>query len=201
MTLAAGVETRTTAVARASEGVRVATPAIVAIGCGALAARTAVAGATTRPTTALVSLFCALLIGGVLLPLPMATQTRRSSGSTAVVIALVGIAAFAVGRALVGGHAPLAFGSYTVATSSLAAVAEEAWFRRLCFGLLLPAGQGFAIGGSTILFAVVHVAIYGWWVLPLDLAAGVLLGWQRAATGSWVVPAATHVLANLLVLV
>jgi membrane protease YdiL (CAAX protease family) len=36
-------------------------------------------------------------------------------------------------------------------------------------------------------------------VLPLDLAAGLLLGWQRQATGSWAVPAATHVVANLLV--
>jgi hypothetical protein len=36
-------------------------------------------------------------------------------------------------------------------------------------------------------------------VLPLDLAAGLLLGWQRATTGSWAAPAVTHVVANLLV--
>ena len=56
-----------------------------------------------------------------------------------------------------------------------------------------------AIVGSTVLFAAVHVSIYGIWVLPLDLAAGLLLGWQRATTGSWAAPAITHVIANLLV--
>ena len=78
-------------------------------------------------------------------------------------------------------------------------MAEEAWFRRLCYGVLAPAGPAFAIFGSAVLFAAVHVAIYGFWVMPLDLAAGVLLGWQRYATGSWATPAVTHVVANLLV--
>ena len=52
-----------------------------------------------------------------------------------------------------------------------------------------------------MLFAAVHVTVYGLWVLPLDLAAGLLLGWQRQATGSWLVPAVTHAIANLLVVV
>ena len=56
-----------------------------------------------------------------------------------------------------------------------------------------------ALGGSALLFAAVHVTVYGLWVLPLDLAAGLLLGWQRQVTGSWAVPAVTHALANLLV--
>ena len=53
--------------------------------------------------------------------------------------------------------------------------------------------------GSAVLFAAVHVTVYGLWVLPLDLAAGLLFGWQRQVTGSWAVPAATHAVANLLV--
>jgi len=55
------------------------------------------------------------------------------------------------------------------------------------------------LAGSAVLFAAVHVTVYGLWVLPLDLAAGLLLGWQRRATGSWAVPAVTHAVANLLV--
>jgi hypothetical protein len=47
----------------------------------------------------------------------------------------------------------------------------------------------------------VHVTVYGAWVLPIDVAAGLLFGWQRWATNSWSVPAATHVLANVLVVV
>jgi len=181
------------------------TVTLLAAGCGALAARTALAAASSRQTTVLVALFGALLIGGAMLPLPadadvapVAREPRRARLS--LVVTLVGIAAFAVGRALIGGHAPMAFTAYAVATSTLAAVAEELWFRRLCFGLLLPAGPLFAICGSTLLFAVVHVVTYGWWVLPLDLAAGALLGWQRSVTGSWAAPAVTHVIANLLVL-
>jgi membrane protease YdiL (CAAX protease family) len=87
-----------------------------------------------------------------------------------------------------------------VLANLLAAVAEEVWFRRLCYGLLAPAGPVVAVAGSSVLFALVHVSIYGFWILPLDLAAGAVLGWQRAVTGSCVSPAVTHMVANLLVL-
>jgi membrane protease YdiL (CAAX protease family) len=52
--------------------------------------------------------------------------------------------------------------------------------------------------GSAVCFAAVHVTVWGVAVLPLDLAAGLILGWQRAATGRWSVPAITHVAANVL---
>jgi membrane protease YdiL (CAAX protease family) len=81
----------------------------------------------------------------------------------------------------------------------LAAVAEEAFFRRFVYDALLPGGATLAVVGSALLFALAHVTVYGWWVLPIDLAAGFVLSWQRWATGSWKVPAVTHVLANLLV--
>jgi hypothetical protein len=42
------------------------------------------------------------------------------------------------------------------------------------------------------------VAGYGTSTLPINLAAGVLFGWQRWATGGWTAPAATHVFANLV---
>jgi membrane protease YdiL (CAAX protease family) len=77
-------------------------------------------------------------------------------------------------------------------------VAEEALFRRLLYGLVEPRGTGVAIVVTAVCFAAVHVTVWGAGVLPLDLAAGLLLGWQRAATGDWTVPAVTHVAANLL---
>jgi membrane protease YdiL (CAAX protease family) len=55
--------------------------------------------------------------------------------------------------------------------------------------------------GGAVLFAAVHVPLYGWAALPVDLGAGLLLGWQRHASGTWLVPAATHAVANLLVVV
>ncbi len=69
------------------------------------------------------------------------------------------------------------------------------------YGWLAPFGPAVAVVVSAVAFAAVHVTVWGLWVLPLDLAAGLLLSWQRAASGRWSVPAATHVLANTLALV
>jgi membrane protease YdiL (CAAX protease family) len=117
----------------------------------------------------------------------------------ALVVAL-GIGAFAAGR-LLGGHSPSPATVRLVALNSLAAVAEEAFFRRLAYRALLPGGAAVAVAGSASLFALVHVTVYGFWVLPIDLAAGLVLSWQRWATGSWAAPALTHVLANVLVVI
>lgn len=173
---------------------------LAALGCGLLAARPAILASAREPAAALAVMFAVLLVVGALVPLPtpsaVITQSRRA---TAVTVAL-GVAAFAVARVLAGGHAPARFTLPVVAANTLAAVAEEAWFRRLCFGLLAPAGPVVAVAGSAALFASVHVATYGFWVLPLDLAAGVLLGWQRAVSGSWGAAAVTHAIGNVLVL-
>jgi membrane protease YdiL (CAAX protease family) len=83
-------------------------------------------------------------------------------------------------------------------SNSLAAVAEEAFFRKLVYGWLAPMRAEFAVAGSALLFALVHVPIYGVAVFWVDLGAGLLFGWQRWASGRWDVPAATHVAANLL---
>ena len=57
------------------------------------------------------------------------------------------------------------------------------------------------VGLGIVAFALVHLTVYGAWVLPIDLAAGLVLGWQRWATGSWRAPAVTHAFANLLVVI
>jgi len=174
---------------------------IAAIGCGLLAARPALVDLSPHPVAALLLLFVGLLVVGACIPLgaggsSIAGSRPRLAGTAAVT---VGVAAFATGRLLIGGHPPTRATIGLIAANTLAAVAEEAWFRRLCFGLLAPAGPGFAVVGSALLFSVVHVSIYGLWVLPLDIAAGLVLGWQRAVTGSWRASAITHVVANLLV--
>jgi membrane protease YdiL (CAAX protease family) len=119
---------------------------------------------------------------------------RKSTG----VVLLVGVGAFAVGRIVGGGHPPTAQIGVALFGNTLAAIAEEAFFRRFLYGLLAAKGDGLAVAGTAIAFAAVHVTVYGMWVLPIDLAAGAVLSWQRWATGSWAVPAITHVLANVL---
>jgi membrane protease YdiL (CAAX protease family) len=142
----------------------------------------------------LVALFGLLLLVGA--AWPVATD----AGPAAAVFSplVVGVGAFLLVRAL-GSGLRMPVGPRYATAIVLAPIAEELFFRRFVYGVLCPGGVALAIGGSTVLFAVAHVTVYGWWVLPLDLAAGLILGWQRWASGSWVVPAATHVIANLLI--
>ena len=83
----------------------------------------------------------------------------------------------------------------------LAAVAEEAFFRRFLFERLLGASAVAAVLASAFLFAAIHVPAYGWGAFPVDLSAGLLFSWQRWASGSWLAPASTHALANLLAVI
>ncbi len=170
--------------------------AVLAGGCALLAARPLLLHDGAHPTATLVALFVVLLAAGAVWP-----RRRRlpASVSTALPVLAVGVGAFVLGRVLGGGHAPQPLAVRIVVLGSLAAVAEEAFFRRFVYDTLLPNGAAIAVVGSAALFAVVHVTVYGWWVLPIDVAAGLVLSWQRWTTGSWTVPAVTHVLANLLV--
>jgi membrane protease YdiL (CAAX protease family) len=173
---------------------------VAAVGCGVLAARPAVLAKSTEPATLLALVFASLFVIGVSAPLPHVGGIEVRSARVVAAATAVGVLAFALGRVAIGGHAPASATFSAIAANTLAAVAEEVWFRRLCYGLLAPAGPGFAVGVTTVLFAAVHVSTYGVTVLPLDLAAGALLGWQRAVTGSSTAPALTHMLANLFVL-
>jgi membrane protease YdiL (CAAX protease family) len=80
----------------------------------------------------------------------------------------------------------------------VAAVAEEALFRRVLYDRLLRFGVVGAVAGSAVVFALVHLPAYGVAAMPVDLGAALLLSWQRYASGRWTVPAVTHAVANLL---
>jgi membrane protease YdiL (CAAX protease family) len=181
---------------------------VTTAGCAALTARPLLLAADRHPAAVLAGLFAILLAVSVAWPVavagttpPLATGTTQPPSAvvpTGGVFAL-GMAAFALGRLLSTGAARPAPMALALVLNTLAAVAEEAFFRRLVYGTLLRAGTAAAVIGSAVAFAAVHVTVYGPWVLPLDLAAGLVLSWQRWASGSWHVPAVTHVVANLLV--
>ena len=146
-----------------------------------------------------VAFFVALGAAGV--AWPWVRRAPAAGGVVSLAVLAVGAVAFALGRAAV--DVPVLWGgvALAVALNALAAVAEEAFFRRYLYGLVEAAwGPAAAVVVTASAFAVVHVTVWGLWVLPLDLAAGLVLSWQRAATGRWSVPAATHVLANTLAL-
>jgi membrane protease YdiL (CAAX protease family) len=107
----------------------------------------------------------------------------------------IGLAAVALAGVVAGPAPPPRVGAAAAGLGLLAAVAEEALFRRLLYARLIGYG---AVVGSAILFALVHLPAYGTAALPVDLGAGLLLSWQRFASGRWTVPAVTHAVANLL---
>lgn len=177
---------------------RVGWLALAALGGAALLlARPWLADAVDHPAPLLVAVF--VTIGAVGVWWPAARPDVPAGAATALWVAVAGMGAFAVGRLIAGGRPAVpALVGYLV-LNSLAAVAEEALFRRLVYDALATrSGATVAVVGSAAAFAVVHVTVWGLWVLPLDLAAGLVLSWQRAASGRWSVPAATHMFANLV---
>lgn len=114
-------------------------------------------------------------------------------------VGVIGLAPFVLVR-LTGVGRPSMLGAFAIGVVVVAAFAEEAFFRGLLHDRLQRIGLApLAIGAVTAsLFALIHVSTYGAWVLPLDLAAGAVLAWQRHASGTWIVPAVTHACANLL---
>lgn len=78
------------------------------------------------------------------------------------------------------------------------ALGEELVLRGALFAAIDEAvGVKTALVVTTIVFALVHVPLYGVHALPLDLAVGLLLGGLRVASGGVAAPATAHVLADL----
>ena len=158
----------------------------------ALAARATVLGS---PDGRIFVMFVPVVLGsvGLLAPVP-APVGGAVSAPLALVIGLAGVAATLV----IGPSIPLAHTSIALGVTVVAAIGEELFFRRLLYGSLQRWGSIAAIVGSAALFAAAHVPLYGIGVFWVDLGAGLLLSWQRWASGGWGASAATHAFANIL---
>jgi membrane protease YdiL (CAAX protease family) len=172
----------------------VAVGALVSIGIFALLARRSVL-ATPHQSAVMAEIYLGLALVSVAVPLG-ARERRRLT--TARVIA-IGVLAFAAATFIVQPRFPLPRGPEVLALNTLAAFSEEAFFRRLVYGVLERWGVSLAIAGSALLFALIHVPLYGTAALWVDLGAGLVLSWQRWASGSWTASGATHAAANLFV--
>jgi membrane protease YdiL (CAAX protease family) len=85
-----------------------------------------------------------------------------------------------------------------VLVTILVAAGEEAILRGAMFAAVVRAAGGLAaVLVTTLAFALLHVPLYGWHVVPLDLAVGLVLGGLRVATGGVAAPAAAHAVADL----
>ena len=169
--------------------------ALVAAGCAAMLIRPALAPLPLAwRTTGLALVAGSILVAAVTMPVPRGVVRHVH----ALPVLALGIVAVAVAATAVGPAIPVPWAAAALPISFLAAVAEEALFRRTLYAALVPRGALVAVAGSAVVFAAVHVPLYGWAALPVDLGAGLLFGWQRHASGTWTVPAATHAFANLL---
>lgn len=171
-------------------------PVVMLLGAGLLWLRTSALAATpavTQKVALLVVVYGAVAVASAAL-VPEAETPRLQPR---LVLALGLLVAFAA-TSVAGGSAPVAGALVVVPLSILAALAEELLFRGVAYGELRRLGPSAAVVGSALLFALVHLPAYGPAAMPVDLGAGLVLSWQRWASGSWNVPAATHVAANLL---
>lgn len=174
-----------------------ATLGLVAIGAALLLMRLwlPALGAAGR-VAALAAILVAILAGSLLVGASHDVARLRST-----VVLAIGLGAVVLALGAGGRPVPAPYAAWALPLALLAAVAEEALFRRAAYGALQRFGVVIAIGVTALAFALVHLPMYGVTAFPVDLGAGLLLSWQRWASGTWTVPAATHAAANFMMTV
>ncbi|MCA1832432.1 MAG: lysostaphin resistance A-like protein [Actinomycetota bacterium] len=165
-------------------------PSFAAAGFALLLARQAVAPS-----------FLPFIYGWILVGAFVLARGSDDAGNVHPALVLVaGVSALFAARAATGIGIPVRSGANAVFMNLLAAIAEEMFFRRYLYAKVARRGHALAIIVTALLFALIHVPAYGTAAFPVDLGAGLLLSWQRWASGRWEMPAVTHATANLLVM-
>ncbi len=142
-------------------------------------------------------IFAALLLGlawaaGTRLPL---SGRALGWGGVGVVVLCLPVALLRAGQPL---HDASGFGRWAVVVGVVAA-AEEVFLRGAMYDAVRAAAdERAAVVVAAAAFALLHVPLYGWHVLPLDLVVGLVLGELRRASGTPAAPAVTHVGADLV---
>ncbi len=140
---------------------------------------------------------------GCLLLLSFAVGTRLGVTRRAIQIGLVGAAVICAPvllRQLLSArplHSAAGFSSWAVVVA-VVATAEELFLRGSLYDAVTDlVGTPAAVAVGAVCFAALHVPLYGWHVLPLDLAVGVVLGGLRQLSGTPAAPAVAHVAADV----
>jgi membrane protease YdiL (CAAX protease family) len=135
------------------------------------------------------------VVGGCRPAMPRAAPLAAGLAAGGVLV-VVSLAARWPAPPPVLGHAA-AFAPWVAATV-LVASAEELVLRGTLWRWIAAAGgDAPALLLTSVLFALIHVPVYGWHVVPLDFGAGLWLGGLRLWFGGPAAPAAAHVLADL----
>lgn len=142
-----------------------------------------------------VALFGIAWLGGLRLSRPPAGAITAGLAAGGVLVAVSLLARWPESP-LVPGHAA-SFVPWVAATT-LVATGEELVLRGTLWRWAAAAGgDAPALFATSILFALIHVPIYGPTVVPLDFGVGLLFGGLRLWFGGPAAPAAAHVLADL----
>lgn len=175
-------------------------PVLVLTLAAAILGRLAVGAPAPAASAPAALLFSAVLIGGAAVS---RSDLGRASwrgvalgvgaGVALVAVSLVGLPAFAPGP-----RAASATLLWWAPLVSLVAVSEELLLRGALFSALRGEhGDMVAIAVTSVLFAVIHLPLYGVGAMPIDLCAGVFLGSLRVLSGGVTAPAVAHVIADL----
>jgi membrane protease YdiL (CAAX protease family) len=151
------------------------------------------------------ALFIGLAFGIVLCAIALAAGERPTIPSLGTIAIGAAGGAVLVALAVVvsaGGQprlfAPAApFGPWAAITI-VVAIGEEAILRGALFDAIDEAGGLLAaIVITSLVFAFIHVPLYGWHVVPLDLGVGVWFAGLRLVSGRVAAPAIAHAIADL----
>lgn len=170
---------------------------LVAAFAAAVAVRVAVAGPAGAG-----SIRAGLVFAVVLAGLAWVNRAGVTVSARALAFGLLGAMALVLPVLVthgVGGHLD-ATGYATWAPATVAvATAEEAFLRGALYDAVARArGVDAAVIVGAVAFAALHIPLYGWRAVPLDLAVGVALGALRVLTGTWTAPAVAHAGADLV---
>lgn len=171
---------------------------LLAAFAAAVAVRVAVAGAAGASSRSAGLVFASVLAAAAAVAGARARIDRR-----VVAVGLVGAAVLVAPAAVhVGGPSlslPAAGFPMWALLTTVVATAEEAFLRGALYDAVARRrSSDTAIVVAAVAFALLHVPLYGWHVVPLDFAVGVVLGVMRLAAGSWLAPAIGHVGADLI---
>jgi membrane protease YdiL (CAAX protease family) len=186
--------------ARRTAGLR--TGALVVGLGGALAVRLAVAGDDGVRSVGAGAAFAGLLVAVALLA-DRREALRPGRWRWQVAVGVLGALVLALVPLLVhlggpGGALPLDAFPRWAAVVTAVSVAEEVLLRGVLWNAAVTwRGEWVALALTTVAFALLHVPLYGWSVLVLDLAVGLLLGGLRMLSNGWGAPAVAHTAADL----
>ncbi|MFI5313789.1 MAG: CPBP family intramembrane glutamic endopeptidase [Candidatus Dormibacteria bacterium] len=175
-------------------------PLLVAAVAIATALRLAAGAPAPAASPAAALLFSAVLLTAVAVCRTELVRGSRSGvalgvggGAALLLVSLVGLPAISLGPRAVSATL-----MWWVPLVSLVAVSEELVLRGVLFSALRSEhGDAVAVAVTAVLFALIHLPLYGLGAMPIDLAAGVLLGSLRVISGGVVAPALAHVIADV----